>query len=162
MRLFFLFFLTVFSLGAWAQSEADLSPQWEVGLLAGKLLPSQVSGLEEIMSLGGVHLGYRLAPMVYTQGNIHLGNGEGQKWKSLSAGLRMDQPMADFLISGSAAIQSSLITGPKTKEKNVWGVVFGGSLMASIAGPAWLKMDMDFGFGPGTTLFLSLGLLARF
>jgi len=37
----------------------------------------------------------------------------------------------------------------------------GGGLMAGAGGPTWIKLDMNFGFGPGTTLFISMALLLR-
>lgn len=158
--LFLLF--SIFSVSAWAQDQAAISPAWEVGALVGRLLPNQVDGVTEVMSLGGVHLGYRLSPMVYAQGHLHTGNGEDQTWRNLGLSLRMDQPLEDFLVSVYAGGQSTLSAGHGTKEKNELGAFVGGSLLASTGGPTWLKLDMNFGFGPGTTLFISLGLLLRF
>lgn len=160
--LYFLLFFVFFTSSVQAQDQAAISPAWEVGALVGRLLPNQVDGVTEVMSLGGAHLGYRLSPMVYAQGHFHTGNGEDQTWRNLGLSLRMDQPLEDFLVSVYAGGQSTISAGHGTKENTELGAFVGGSLLASTGGPTWLKLDMNFGFGPGTTLFISLGLLLRF
>lgn len=144
------------------QEGEDLSPPMEVGLLVGRLLPNQIDGIDEVMSLSGLHFAYRLSPMVYAQSFVHAGKGEGQSWKSLGLSVRMDQTLEEFLVSFYGGAQSTLSSGPSSSEKNVWGAFLGGSLLAGTGGPTWLKLDMNFGFGPGTSLFISLGLLFRF
>jgi len=144
-----------------AQETSADSPTWEVGATVGRLLPSLVAGVDEVMSLGGVHLGYNLAPMVYSQAHFLTGNGEGQKWRSLGLSLRMDQPLDAFLVSVYAGAQSTISSGPTTSENNELGAFVGGGLMAGAGGPTWIKLDMNFGFGPGTTLFISMALLLR-
>ena len=151
---------------AWAQGapgggEGGDSPTFEIGGTVGRLLPSQVDGVDEVMSLGGVHLGYNLGPMFYSQAHFLAGNGEGQSWKSLGVSARMDQKLEEFLISVYAGVQSTISSGPTASEKNELGAFVGGGLMANAGGPTWIKLDMNFGFGPGTTLFISLGLLWR-
>jgi hypothetical protein len=100
--------------------------------------------------------------MVYAQSHFYTGNGEGQTWRNLGLSLRFDQPLEDFLVSVYAGAQSTLSSGFEVKEKNEMGAFVGGALLASTGGPTWLKLDMNFGFGPGTTLFISLALLLRF
>lgn len=130
--------------------------------MVGRLLPDQVDGVQEIMSLGGAHLGYRLAPLFYVQSHVHAGRALGQDWKSLGVSLRMDQTLEDFLVSAFAGAQTTNSSGPGSSEKNETGAFVGGALMFGTGGPTWLKADMNFGFGPGTTLFISLALLLRF
>lgn len=157
-------FLSLFLVagGALAQESANLSPQWEVGAAVGRLLPDQVDGVTEVMSLGGAHLAYRLSPMVYAQSHFLTGNGHGQSWRNLGLSVRLDQELQDFLVSIYGGAQSTLSSGPGVKESNEFGGFVGGGLLMSTGGPTWLKMDMNFGFGPGTTLLISLALLLRF
>lgn len=162
MKAFIFLFLLFFSGGAWAQQAGNLSPQWEIGAVVGRLLPDQVDGVEEVMSLGGGHLAYRLSPMVYAQSQFLTGNGHDQRWRNLGLSLRLDQELEDFLVSIYAGAQSTLSSGPGFSEKNTFGGFVGGGLLASTGGPTWVKLDMNFGFGPGTTLFISLALLLRF
>ena len=131
------------SVTAEAQTNND-SPQWEVGAVVGRLLPSQVDGVTEVMSLAGGHFGYRLSPMLYSQLQVVSGHAEGQKWKNLGLSIRYDQPLEDFLVSFYGGAQSTISSGQGNSEKNMLGAFVGGALLASTGGPAWLKMDMNF------------------
>lgn len=146
----------------WAQSSTADSPQWEAGVLFGKLLPNNISGITEIMGLGGVHLGYQLSPMVYLQPTIYMGKGSGQSWKEVGLSVRLDQKLDEFLVGIYAGAHNTFYKGPSSSEKNEFGGQVGGNLMTNIGGPTWIKMDMTFSFGPGTALFIFGGLLLRF
>lgn len=148
--------LLLFSNPIWAQA------QWETGVLVGRLLPNQIAGVTEIMSLAGIQLGYQMAPMIYAETYFHMGSGSGQDWKSLGLSFRLDQSIQDFLVSAYAGVHSAIYQGNGSPEGNDFGGHVGGAAMTGIGGPTWLRADMKFSFGPGTALFLSLALLLRF
>lgn len=172
-RLILLMLLGCSSAGVWAQApsageetggataESTKDAPFEAGFHLGNLLPDQIDGVTEIMSLGGVRAGYLLAPRSYAEAGIIMGNGEGQKWKNVHADLRMDIPVETLV--GIAYVGADMVQykGVGTGEKIIFGGHAGGGIQTQLTGAVWFRGDMKFSFSPGTTLYIGFGIMWR-
>jgi hypothetical protein len=135
----------------------------EYGLHLGNLLPNQIPGCTEIIGLGGVRAGFRLAPRQYVEGGVIMGNGEGVEWKNIHADLRMDIPIENLtaIAYGGADM---IYYKPSTQDSNklLFGGHVGGGLLAHLTEASWFRFDMKFGFSPGTSLYIGFGIMLRF
>lgn len=162
--------LALFALGfqvASAQPEGggdaggDKDPVFEAGFHLGNLLPNQITGVTEIMGLGGIRMGYRLNPGSYFETGFITGNGKGQQWKDIHADIRMDIPIENLLASAFIGADNYYYKGRGTGQKLVFGGHAGGAIQAHLSGATWFRTDMRFGFGPGTTLYFGFGFVWR-
>ena len=135
---------------------------YEAGLHLGNLLPNQINGVTEIMGLGGVRAGFRLAPRSYVEGGMIMGNGEGVEWKNLHVDLRMDIPVENLLAVAYIGGDTIYYKGADTSSnKLVFGGHAGGGIMSHLGGASWFRFDMKFGLSPGTSLYLGFGVVIR-
>lgn len=151
---------------AWAQDSTGNRPQgsdapYEFGLHLGNLLPNQISGVEEIMALGGVRAGYRLAGGSYAEAGFISGNGEGVRWKNAHVDIRMDIPIENLLAMAYVGADSVYFQGVGHAQKLIFGGHAGGGIMAHLGGTAWFRADMKFSFSPGASLYIGAGLVFR-
>ena len=165
---YFVLFFCV-TLPAWAQpnsADTDPAPQgseapFEAGFHLGNLLPNQIDGLTEIIGLGGVRAGVRLAPLTYAEAGLTMGNGEGAEWKNAQIDLRMDIPVENLV--GIAYIGADMIyfKGAGHSEKLIFGGHAGGGIQMPLTGIGWFRSEMKFGFSPGTSLYIGFGFVFR-
>lgn len=148
---------------AFAQAEGSTGGDaaFEFGFHLGNLLPNQINGVTEIMGLGGVRMGFRLAPQAYVEGGFIAGNGGGQEWKNAHVDLRMDIPVETLVALAYLGADSYYFKGPQTDTRLIFGGHVGGGVQAHLAGSAWFRGDMKFGFSPGTSLYLGFGIVWR-
>ena len=86
------------ALGEDAQEDTSGSKaRYEIGGHVGNLLPNQIEGVTEILGLGGVRAGLRMAPMSFAEAGIIMGNGSGVQWKNVHADMRMDIPVENLV-----------------------------------------------------------------
>src|SRR5689334_736945 len=97
---FFVTLLSTATCAAWAQAQdesredaSEKNARYEIGIHAGDLLPNQIAGVTEIIGLGGVRAGIRMAPLTYAEAGLIAGNGSGVQWKNLHVDARMDIPV---------------------------------------------------------------------
>lgn len=145
-----------------ASAAASAAGSYEAGLLIGSLLPNQINGVTEIMGLGGVRGGFRLAPQAWAEGELVTGNAHGQSWRNVGADIRMDIPVENLV--GIAYIGLDLVqfSGPGDSSQFDFGGHVGGGLLAHLGGSIWMRSDMKFGFSPGTSMMISLAFMWRF
>lgn len=153
-------------MNARAQDVGGSRPQgsdapFEFGFNLGNLLPNQISGVEEIMPLGGVRAGYRLAGGGYAEAGFIAGNAEGVKWKNAHLDIRMDIPIENLLAVAYVGADSVYYQGVGHGHKLIFGGHAGGGIMAHLGGSAWFRADMKFSFSPGTSLYIGAGLVFR-
>src|SRR6185437_3631228 len=84
---------------------------YEFGLHTGNLLPSQITGVTEIMGLGGVRAGFRFAPFTYAEGGVVMGNGNGVQWKNMHIDVRMDMPVENLVALAYVGADSTYYSG---------------------------------------------------
>lgn len=155
---------------AWAQDDdskdvggGGQNVGWETGLLIGNLLPNQIGGVTEITGMGGFRAGYRLGPTSFGESTFISGNGHGVEWKNLSASIRMDIPVENFV--GIAYVGPDMTyykNANSSSNRMIFGGHVGGGIQVRMGGTAWLRADMKFGLSPGTSMFIGLGLNFRF
>lgn len=158
--------LMMLSVGAWAQNEGGdtgQNIQYEAGALIGSLLPNQISGITEIMGLGGARVGYRLNSSVMGEAGAVMGNGHGAQFKDVFMSFRVDVPVENLV--GILYVGPDLVyfrgNGSKKDAIQIGGHV-GGGVMAHAGGSLWVRADMKFNVKPGTSMYLSLSLMFRF
>lgn len=134
----------------------------DVSLFLGSMLPNQIDGVTEILPVfgGRYGLGSRLGTIEFGLGNSH---AEGVDFSTLSMSLRGDVPVGDGL--------EGLIYGgvdfnwyrpvEQTDRKSETGFHIGTGAMLMVSDSLWLRTDLKFMGGPGTSLYLLFGLLFR-
>lgn len=133
----------------------------EFGFHLGNLLPNQISGVTEIMGLGGARAGFRINPEQYLEGGFITGNGEGVQWKNAHVDVRMDVPVENLVGVAYVGADAVYYQGMGHGDKLIFGGHAGGGLMGHLSGSAWWRGDMKFGFSPGTSLYIGVGLVFR-
>lgn len=135
---------------------------YELGMLIGSLLPHQISGVSEIMGLGGVRGGMRFNPAGWLEAALAMGNGNGQSWRDLAVDVRMDIPVENLVGIAFLGLDAIQYSGVGTSSTIGFGGHVGGGIQANVGGPIWLRSDMKFQFNPGTSLTIGLSFLWRF
>lgn len=168
MYKFIVAFFIIWSSGVWAQEEpgaenAGANIQYEGGAIIGSLLPNQISGVTEIMGLGGARVGYRLNSSVIAEAGAVMGNGHGAQYKDMFMSFRVDVPVENLV--GILYVGPDLVyfkgNGNPKDTMQIGGHV-GGGILAHAGGSLWVRTDMKFNVKPGTSMYLSLSLMFRF
>ena len=155
-------------IAAFAQNQEDSSAaesaagSYEAGLLVGSLLPNQITGVTEIMGLGGIRGGFRLGSQTWAEGALVTGNAHGQTWHDLGVDVRMDIPVENLVAVAYIGLDLVQFNGPGESSTIDFGGHVGGGIQGHLGGSAWLRSDMKFGFSPGTSLMISLAMIWRF
>jgi len=162
----FLIFISAFCLNAMAQPDLRGGPQgsdapFEAGFHLGNLLPNQIPGVDEIMGLGGLRMGLRIAPESYFEAGFISGNGEGVEWKNAHVDIRMDIPIENLVGIAYLGADTNYYKGNGRGTKLIFGGHAGGGIQAHLSGVAWFRADMKFSFNPGTSLYIGAGLVFR-
>jgi len=166
----FLFF-ALFSFSAMGQADGGAGGDsghglgggdYEAALMIGSLLPNQINGITEIMGLGGVRGGVRIAPAGWWEFNLNMGNGSGQEWRDASTDIRMDIPVENLVAIAFLGLDVVQYQGQGASEVIDFGGHVGGGIQANIGGDIWLRTDMKFQFNPGTSLMIGLSVMWRF
>lgn len=157
-----------FSSGALAQASGageDVTGSkalYEMGFQLGDLLPNQIAGVTEIMGLGGVSAGFRIAPQTYAEGGLLMGNGSGVEWKNAHVDLRMDIPVEGLVGLAYLGADTIYYKGLNSSSKVMFGGHVGGGIQTLLTGSIWFRGDMKFSFNPGTALYVGAGFEFRF
>lgn len=162
-----LIILSLSSSWAFAQPDAGGSKApgsdalYEAGFHLGNLLPNQIDGVTEIISIGGARAGFRIAPESYVEAGMIMGNGEGVEWKNLHLDIRMDIPVENLVGIAYLGADSTYYQGVGRGTKLIFGGHAGGGIQAHVSGSVWFRGDMKFGFSPGTSLYIGAGFVFR-
>lgn len=148
--------------GGGAEEEAGPPGNWEAGLHLGTLLPNQIGGVSEIMGLGGVRVGNRIAQRGWLEGGFLTGNESGQKWRNIHGGVRMDIPVENLIGIAGVGLDIVQYSGPGRSSTINFGGHLNLGIQAALGGNILLRTDMKFGFSPGTQLYIGFGLVWRF
>jgi len=164
--LIFSFVLSEVSYGQEADENEELTGKnvgFEAGFHVGKLLPNQIDGVTEILSLGGINAGFRLSPDSFAQFAFTTGNGSGAEWKNFSAGARLEMPIEMLVGIAYLGVDSTYYKAAGSSDsKLIFGAHTGGGVMSLLGGSTWFRADMKFGVSPGTYLFIGFGFIFRF
>jgi hypothetical protein len=162
-----LLFFCLFASHARAQATGgednpDSKVLYEFGVHIGDLLPNQIPGVTEILGLGGVRGGFRIAPLTYCEGGFLMGNGSGVEWKNAHLDVRMDIPVENLIGFAGLGVDTVYYKGADQGSHVVFGGHAGGGIMALMTGNLWFRGDMKFSFNPGTALYVGAGFVFRF
>lgn len=157
---------TSFSARAQAQNDDNTrglgGGDYEAALMIGSLLPNQINGVTEIMGLGGVRAGFRIAPAGWFEAGLNMGNGSGQSWRDGSIDARMDIPVENLVGIAFIGLDVVQYEGPEKSSTIDFGGHVGGGIQANLGGDIWCRTDMKFQFNPGTSLMVGLSFMWRF
>ena len=142
-------------------SPATDAAMYEGGFHLGNLLPNQIAGVTEIVGLGGVRLGARIAPLTYAEAGLITGNGHGASWKNAHVDVRMDIPVENLVGMAYIGVDTVYYETTSRSAQVLFGGHVGGGLMAHFSGNVWFRGDMKFSFSPGTSLYVGFGLVIR-
>lgn len=159
MRLIAFIFVFLTSLHGAAQQQGSDS-NFEMTVQLGKMLPSQIDGLTEILSAYSLRGAYRM-----TNYNLEFGylgaSGEGATWHDLSLSARADVPFEDLF--GQVYIGIDVINySASSDEETTGGGHVGGGISMKVARGMWFRTEMKFNFNPGVAMFILFGLTFDF
>lgn len=147
--------------GGGAEGGGENDSVFELGFHLGHLLPNQITGVNEIMGLGGGRMAVRMSPGAYFESGLIMGNGEGQKWKNIHADVRMDVPIESMVAIAYVGADATYFSGQGRSDRLIFGGHAGGGIQMKLGGSVWFRSDMKFGFSPGTSLYIGFGLSFR-
>lgn len=170
MRLWNIFLqisLVMFTSAAMAQAEggedtSGSNARYELGAHVGNLLPNRIDGVTEILGLGGVRAGIRIASMAFAEAGLIMGNASGVEWKNAHIDARIDIPVENLVGMAYVGADTYYYKGADGISHTVFGGHAGGGIQALITGALWVRGDMKFAFSPGTSLYVGFGLMFRF
>jgi hypothetical protein len=129
---------------------------------AGPMLPKNIPATDEIMKGFNLAYDYPLSTGTSVEAGLLMANSGGAHFQDLAGSYRIDFPVQDFIIYGLGG--ADLIRMKKEGESfNYYGGFhMGAGMLASIAGPAYLRMEMRFLLHPGTILLFAFGVELHF
>lgn len=151
------------ALGA-ARAEAQEADAYgnELSLHTGSFLPNQIEGVTEILPMWGARYGIATGLGVLDTG-FATAHAQGVDFLNISESLRGDFPLADQIygmVYGGLDFNYYTQVN-QTNRENVWGVHMGTGIMVLVANTMWLRSDLKFMGGPGTSLYLGFGVVFR-
>lgn len=157
-------FISPVARAAEGEGEKDTSGKnigLEAGFQVGNLLPNQIGGVTEIIGMGGVRAGYRLGTSTFGEGGFTTGNGSGVEWKNFEMSIRMEAPIEHLVAIAYIGPDLTYYHGVGDSNRVIFGGHVGGGLQAQLGGATWFRADMKFAASPGTSLYISAGLMFR-
>jgi opacity protein-like surface antigen len=134
--------------------------KYEFGADGGSFLPSRIKGVTEIVPAWGLRASRGLSSGA-VELNSFTGRSEGVSYSSAGLNYRLDlvnPVLSSFLTVGLHVDQYQPLTG-KSQTGGGWN--WGAGVQAPIVDPIWFRADFDYRFGPGTSLYVSAGLVYR-
>ena len=134
----------------------------EISLYLGSMLPNQIPGVTEILPVAGGRygIGTRLGTFEFGGANSH---ASGIDFTTFEADLRGDFPVAEGLLGigygGFDYNWYSPIGSSNRQSETGFHVGVGAMMLAS--NTLWLRTDLKFMGGPGTSLYLLFGFVFR-
>jgi hypothetical protein len=149
------------SVSAQAPADDGSKALYEMGFELGNLLPNQIPGVTEILGLGGVRGGFRIAPQTYAEAGILMGDGHGVEWKDAHIDARMDIPVENLVGLAYIGADTVYYRGADANTHVIFGGHAGGGVQAQLSGNLWFRGEMKFSFNPGTSLYVGGGFEFR-
>ena len=157
-----------FSASLWAQQQGDdtdyygANSNFEMGFHAGRLLPSQIDGVDEIIPQVGFRTSFRSSEKGFWEVGVQGGNGNGMRWAGAHLGLRLDVPVDTLLAHVILGIDVTRYSSTTVDESTTGGGHIGGGFQALIGGPLWFRTDMKFNISPGVSMYLGFGFVMKY
>lgn len=134
----------------------------DVQLLIGSMLPNQIDGVAEILPVFGGRYGYSLGGATLELGGFN-SHAEGVDFTTVELSARGDVPVAPGIVGGIyAGADWNYYSGKdQTNRVSENGLHFGAAAMMLVSNTLWLRTDLKFMGGPGTSLYLLFGLMFK-
>jgi hypothetical protein len=134
----------------------------DISLYVGKMLPNQIDGVDEILPVfgGRYGLGFSFGLVEFGLANTH---AEGVDFTTFETSYRYDLPLEEgllVLVGGGLDLNYYKPEGESSRKTEVGLHVNTGAMMA-ISNAFWLRGDLKFMGGPGTSLSLLFGIVIR-
>jgi hypothetical protein len=152
------------SICAFGQSDnngSDLNPQFaaatkEISVGCGELLPNNVPGITEVMSLCGGRYAFKISTDSMFEGEFFTGSGKGQSLDLGAFNYRVDMSLDDLI--------ASFYIGPAIQYSSGFnfGLDAGTAVWFTLSNTVALRGDLQLNLSPGVELFLNLSLVYRF
>lgn len=146
---------------ALAQAEGESSGS-EISLFLGSMLPNQIDGVTEIMPLVGGRFGLNTLAGVLELGAFN-SHAYGVDFTNFDLSVRGDLPVAEGIAAGIYGGLDINWYAPygSTARLTETGIHLGAAGLMSISSNLWLRGDLKFMGGPGTSLLLLFGIMFR-
>jgi hypothetical protein len=146
---------------AWAQSASGGSD--EISLYLGEMLPSGIEHVTEVLPVFGARYGLQTSRVGIAELGLFNTHAQGVDFTTFEASLRgtiETSPGMDVVYFGGADLN---YYRPENEEsrKTVTGFHLGAGGMMQVTDTLWLRGDLKFMGGPGTSLYLLFGLVFR-
>ncbi|MES2965698.1 MAG: hypothetical protein V4760_17585 [Bdellovibrionota bacterium] len=134
----------------------------DISLYVGSMLPNQVNGVDEILPVFGGRYGFgtKIGTLEAGGANSH---AEGVDFTTISGSLRGDFDLGDGmsgLVYGGLDFNWYIPEGA-TERQSETGFHIGTGALMSVSENLSLRADLKFMGGPGTSLYLLLGVMFR-
>ena len=138
----------------------NVGMEWSFHL--GRLLPNQITGIEEILPMWGGRFGLKTG-----RGFVEMGaafaNALNTRITTLSLSHRGHMPVQNLVGHVYYGVDLHHIKAPGSENATILGGGHvGGGILALISNEVWLRGDMKFNVNPGTSLYVGFGIMLRF
>lgn len=134
----------------------------DISLYIGSMLPNQIDGVTEILPVFGGRYGFGTNIGTFEVGGANT-HAEGVDFTTISGSLRGDFDLGDGmtgLIYGGLDWNYYVPAGA-TERQSETGLHIGTGAMMLVSNTLWLRSDLKFMGGPGTSLYLLFGILFK-
>ncbi len=161
MRYFFAALIALYSAQSLAQDTSNKNANSRVGIIAGPFLPSAIAGVKEILQVAGLRLGSD-TKLGDFEAEGWLANGGGVSYQSFLVNYRMDIPGDVIPVHALVGIHADAYRKANATNVSSGGWQVGGGAEAKIAGPASVRSDFEYRFGPGDSLLVLVSIMFAF
>jgi hypothetical protein len=133
----------------------------ELGVHVGNLLPNDIKGVTEIISMWGGEYGFRWGKSFVELGGVH-GREGGVKWTNFHLGLRIDVQIDSLIIYSKFGIDYvHYISDISNTDFALGSGHVGGGVITKISENVWFRLGLKFNVRPGTSLYFGGGFMLR-
>jgi hypothetical protein len=150
-------------MGTTAMAQSTSAGSDEISFYLGEMLPSGIENVTEILPVFGGRYGLKTARAGVAEFGLFNTHAAGVDFTTFEASLRGSietTPGMDVVYFGGADVN---YFRPENEDdrKTVTGFHVGAGGMMQVTDTLWLRGDLKFMGGPGTSLFLLLGIVFR-
>jgi hypothetical protein len=154
--------VALFAISTPRVAEAQEEGKDDISLFVGSMLPNQIDGVTEILPVFGGRYGFGTKIGTFEVGGAN-SHAEGIDFTTIEGSLRGDFDLGDGmsgLFYGGMDLNWYIPTGA-TERQSETGFHIGTGAMMSVSENLALRADLKFMGGPGTSLYLLLGVIFR-
>ncbi len=134
----------------------------DISLYIGSMLPNQIDGVAEILPVFGGRYGFGTNIGTFEVGGANT-HAAGVDFTTISGSLRGDIDLGDGMtgIIYAGADWNYYVPEGATERQSETGFHIGTGALMLVSNTLWLRSDLKFMGGPGTSLYLLFGILFR-